>query len=171
VSPDLGAEGRDRIGVAGHGEVGEVSVHHASQPLPLQGDGFVPASLELFFDLTQLGPHSLLDRGAPDPEPSALGRRAQVREAEEVERLGLPDVSCCSSPGGVPPELDQPGFVRVQLQPELRESLSKVGQEPLRILLMLEAGGEIVRLCRAPGYAAWAVLLLVRPVSGVVHAA
>jgi hypothetical protein len=29
----------------------------------------------------------------------------------------------------------------------------------------------IVRLCRLPGYAAWCGLLLVRPVSGVVHAA
>jgi RNA-directed DNA polymerase len=28
-----------------------------------------------------------------------------------------------------------------------------------------------VGLCRLPGYAAWAVLLLVRPVSGIVHAA
>jgi hypothetical protein len=91
VPPDLGAETGDRIGVAGHSEVGEVSVHDASQPLPLHRDGFVPSPLELVFDLTQLGPHPLLDRDAPYPEPSALGRRAQVREAEEVERLGLPD--------------------------------------------------------------------------------
>ena len=135
MTPDLGAEGRDRIGVAGHGEVGEVSVHHASQPLPLHGDGFVPASLELFFDLAQLGPHQLLDRDASDPEPSALGRRTQVREAEEVERLGLPESPCCSSPGGVSPELDQPGFVGMQFEPELRKSLTKIGQEPLRIIL------------------------------------
>ena len=30
---------------------------------------------------------------------------------------------------------------------------------------------QVIGLCRLPGYAAWAVLLLVRPVSGVVHAA
>jgi hypothetical protein len=30
---------------------------------------------------------------------------------------------------------------------------------------------KIVGLCRLPGYAAWVVLLLVRPVRGVVHAA
>ena len=30
---------------------------------------------------------------------------------------------------------------------------------------------QVLYLCRLPGYAAWAVLLLVRPVSGVVHAA
>jgi hypothetical protein len=154
VPPDLGAEGCDRISVAGHGEVSEVSLHNASQPLPLHRDGFMPASLELFFDLTQLGPHSLLDRDTPDPEPSALGRRAQVREAEEVERFGLPDSPRCSPPGGVPPELDQPGLVGMQFQPELRKPLSKVDQEPLRILRILEASGEIVRLCRPPDYAA-----------------
>ena len=35
----LGAEGRDRLGVAGHGVVGEMSSHHAGQPSPLLGDG------------------------------------------------------------------------------------------------------------------------------------
>jgi hypothetical protein len=30
---------------------------------------------------------------------------------------------------------------------------------------------EVVGLCRLPGYAAWAVLLLVKPVSGIVDAA
>jgi len=45
----------------------------------------------------------------------------------------------------VPPELDQPGFVGMQFQPELRKSLSKVGQEPLCVILILEASGEIVR--------------------------
>ena len=44
---------------------------------------------------------------------------------------GFPTPRACRSPGGVPPELDQPGLVRVQLQPELREPLAKLGQEPL----------------------------------------
>ena len=34
---------------------------------------------------------------------------------------GLPRALGCPVTGGVPPELDQPGFVRVQFQPELRE--------------------------------------------------
>jgi hypothetical protein len=50
-----------------------------------------------------------------------------------------------TSPGGVSPELDQPGFVGMQFQPELRKPLTKIGQEPLRILRILEADGEIVR--------------------------
>ncbi len=45
----------------------------------------------------------------------------------------------------MPPELDQPGLVGVQLQTELRESLTKVGKEPPRVLLVLEAGDNVVR--------------------------
>jgi hypothetical protein len=30
---------------------------------------------------------------------------------------------------------------------------------------------QVIGLCRLPGYAAWAVLLLVKPVSGIVDAA
>ena len=47
-------------------------------------------------------------------------------------------------PGSVPPELDQSRLVRVQLQPEPREPLVKVAQEPLRILLVLEPDGDVV---------------------------
>jgi hypothetical protein len=38
----------------------------------------------------------------------------------------------------MPPELDQPRLVRMQLQPEPRQPLAKIGPEPLRILLVLE---------------------------------
>jgi hypothetical protein len=42
----LSAKGRDHVGVAGDGVVGEVSSHHAGQPLPLLGVGMMPASHE-----------------------------------------------------------------------------------------------------------------------------
>jgi hypothetical protein len=43
------------------------------------------------------------------------------------------------------PELDQPGLVGMQLQPELRQPLAKVGKEPLQGL------GKVVSL----GVSAW----------------
>ena len=46
--------------------------------------------------------------------------------------------------GGVPPELDQAGLVRVQLQPELREPLAKLGEEPLRVVLVLEPDDKVI---------------------------
>jgi len=39
-----------------------------------------------------------------------------MREAEEAERLGPTQTPHRWPPGGVPPELDQPGLVRVQRQ-------------------------------------------------------
>jgi hypothetical protein len=43
--PDhLRPEGLHRVDVTGHGEVGEVTLQHASYPLALVGDGLIPAS-------------------------------------------------------------------------------------------------------------------------------
>src|SRR5260370_204168 len=69
IPPDLVAEGRDQIDVAGHGVVVEVSPQHARQPAPLLGDGPVTAPPKLGFHLLQLRPHPLFDGYAPDPKP------------------------------------------------------------------------------------------------------
>jgi hypothetical protein len=88
--PDhLGSEGLHRVGVAGHGEVGEVTLQHASHPLALVRDGLIPASLEFVVDLSKLRPHPLRDRGTPQPEPPLPCLPAEVRESKEIERLRL----------------------------------------------------------------------------------
>src|SRR5664279_4519019 len=74
--------------------------------------GIVPASHQLRFDLAELGPQPLRDREAAQPEVSGPGLPADMREAEEVERLGPTQTPRWPPPGGVPPELDQPGLVR-----------------------------------------------------------
>jgi hypothetical protein len=53
----------------------------------------------------------------------------------------------------VRPELDQPGLLGVQFQAELREPAAQFLQEPLSVVLVLEADNEVVRLCRTPDYA------------------
>jgi hypothetical protein len=68
-----------------------------------------------------------------------------MRKAQEVERLRFTQTPLGPLPASVPAELDQPGLVRVQFQPELREPLAKLGQELPRILLLFEADDEIVR--------------------------
>jgi hypothetical protein len=64
-------------------------------------------------------------------------------------------------------------LVLVQLQLEV--VAQELGEALLDLFGFGLGSGEpeqvVVGLCRLPGYAAWAVLLLVRPVSGVVHAA
>src|SRR5262245_39156043 len=103
------------------------------------------ASLELVFDLSQLRPHPFRDGLALAPETTGLRLAAHVREAEEVERFGFPDTPGRPPPSGVPTELDEPGFVGMQFQPELREPLAKISKEPLRILLILKPRDEVVR--------------------------
>src|SRR5206468_2983086 len=141
----LGAERRHRLAVAGHGVVGAVPAHHAAQPPPLLRDRLMPALPQLVFDLRQLRPHPLRDRDAPHPKTPVPHLRADMREAEEVERLRFPGAPLLPVRGGEPPELDQPRLAGVQLQPELREPLAQVVQEPARILVLLETHDEVVR--------------------------
>jgi len=77
-------------------------------------------------------------------EPSRLVRRADVREPQEVEGLGLSLAPALSVWHGEPPKLDQPGLFRVQLQSELRHPLAKIVQEPLGFRSMLESNNEVV---------------------------
>src|SRR6266511_211491 len=135
----------DRRPVARHGVVGAVAPHHACQPPSLLGDGLIPTSLELVFDLSELGPHPLGDRDPPHPEPPVPPLPADMRETEELKRLRLAQAPRPSTFGGVPAELDEPGLVGMQLQPELREAFAKVGEEPLCVGLPLKARGEVVR--------------------------
>src|SRR6266498_5242500 len=128
----LGAERRHCLAVAGHGVVGAVPSHHASQPPSLLRDRLVLAPPQLVLDLCQLCPHPFRDRDTPHPETPVSPRRADMREAEEVERLRSPGTPLLPVHGGEPPELDQPRLAGMQLQPELREPLAKIVHEPAR---------------------------------------
>ncbi len=63
---------------------------------------------------------------------------------QKVERLRFPVAPGRTIPGGVTPELDQPGLVGMQLQTELRESLPKIDQEPLGVRFVLEPGHKVI---------------------------
>ena len=118
--------------------------HDAPEPLALYRYRIVPTPPELVFDLRQLRPHPLRDGLALQPELSVLPLPAVMREAEEVKRLRLADATGRTVSGGVPPELDEPRLVGVQVQAELREPLSKIGEEPLRIAFVLESGHKVI---------------------------
>jgi hypothetical protein len=76
-----------------------------------------------------------------------------VCEAQELERLRLPEATLRSSLGGEPAELDQPRLFGCQLQAEPREPAAKLLQEPACIALLLKADDVVVGLCRVAGYA------------------
>ena len=69
-----------------------------------------------------------------------------MREAEEVEKLGLPLSKFLTLLGRVATEADQPGFRRVQCQFERPHSFLQVVQESLRLMLMLEADNGVIRI-------------------------
>ena len=82
---------------------------------------------ELSFDLLQLRTHPLGLGLASDDEPAILpGLRAEVREAQEVEGFRFAFPFSLPVGGGVAPELDEPGLLRVQFQIEVCQSLAQL---------------------------------------------
>ena len=59
-----------------------------------------------------------------------------MREAQVIERLGLPEATLCSITGGEPPELDEARLVGMQLQGERREPFAKIMEELLGVTTM-----------------------------------
>src|SRR5439155_5609569 len=80
----------DRRAVHGHPVVTSVPTHNLTQPCAHHGDRLVQPSLQLGFHLTELRLHPLPDRLPHHREPSTPLLPADVREAEEVERLRFP---------------------------------------------------------------------------------
>jgi hypothetical protein len=75
----------------GNTVITDVSLDHLAQPLTHFRDGVVHATLEFSFHLAQLGLQPLTYRLPEHRIPSVSCRlTADVREAERVERLGLP---------------------------------------------------------------------------------
>src|SRR5438128_782307 len=67
VPSHLVTKSRHRVDVAWHSVVGEMTSHHAGQPLTLDGDRQVPAVPKLLFQSFQLRPQPLFDGDAPKP--------------------------------------------------------------------------------------------------------
>jgi len=122
-----------------------VPAYDGSQPSSLVGDGQVAAPPDLGFHLGQLGPCPFRVGFPPDSEPSAPRGRADVRESQERERLRFPLAPRRPVPDGIPPELDQPGLIRVQFQPEPGEPAAQLFPEPLGVVPVLEPDDEVVR--------------------------
>src|SRR5205807_6990252 len=94
----------------------------------------------------ELVSHPLLARLTLEREAPLPVLPADVREAQEVERLRLALSSPLAIPSGIPPELDQARLLGLQLQSELPHPLAQLFLEPLRVLAMLEAHDEVVRV-------------------------
>jgi hypothetical protein len=142
---DLEPEEAQRGAVHGHAVLSDVPTHDRVQPLALLRDGIVPASSKLGFDLAQLGLQPFAD-GLPQHReaPVASLLRADVRESEKRERLGLALTAPTPVVGREGSELDEAGFVGMQFEFELSEALLKFSLEPLGIHLAVEAQHDVI---------------------------
>src|SRR5437588_5866793 len=104
----------------------------------------MPSSDQLGLDLAELRAHPFLVGDPLQLEAPHLGLPADMREAEELERLRLAETPLLPLLGGEPPEPDQPGLLSVQLKAELREPLAKIRPEPLSVLPIFESHHGVV---------------------------
>src|SRR5580698_2651284 len=84
---ELMAEGHERRAVAGYAVVAGVSGQHCAQVRPLLGNRLRDAAPQLGLHLAELRSQPLLHRLPTHREAPVPRLRADVREAEEVERL------------------------------------------------------------------------------------
>jgi hypothetical protein len=137
-----GSEQGDRWAVHRHPVVPDVPSNHRAQPCPHLRDRVVQATAELGLHLAQLGLQPLPDRLPHHRESPVPLLPADMREAEEVERLRLPLAGALPALGRERSELQQPRLLGVQLQAELRKPLAQLSQAPLGIRPVLKPYDE-----------------------------
>src|SRR5712691_5642333 len=143
---DLEPEHSDRRAVHGHPVVASVPTYNLAQPCAHHWNRIVQSPPQLGLHLTELRLPPLPDRLPHHREPSIPLLPADVREAEEVERLRLPLAGAPTVLGRERPEFHQPRLLGVQLQTELREPLTQISQKPLGLRPVLEPHDEVVRV-------------------------
>ncbi len=136
--PESREAGRD-------GEVIQPSVNHPAQPYRRRRHIVMHPSVQRLLQPLEGAPHPLRHRFASQQKSSSFsGLCAVMREAQEVEGLRSAQTSSLPLFRGIPPELDEPGLVGVYLQSEASEPILHGAQEPLRVVLVLEAHHEVV---------------------------
>ncbi|MDE0392423.1 MAG: hypothetical protein OXI57_10170 [Rhodospirillales bacterium] len=91
-------------------------------------DVVMPALAEYLVDARQGPVDPFRDRFAAKPETASLGRRAIVREAQEVECLRLARPAPSSVHDCEPPELHEAGLVGVKAEAESGQPLPNVAE-------------------------------------------
>ena len=122
----------------------EPSLDNRPQPLAHLGYGRVHQAVQAEFTLLQLGPQALESRLTLDRKRPPPGLRALVRAAKEGERFWFAQPPLGSTFRRVAAELDQAGFLWMQLQAELGEALPQFLEAAFGIVAMLEPHDEII---------------------------
>src|ERR1700680_4276303 len=125
---------QQRRAVHGHPVITDVARNNLAQPLTLHRDRRVHASPQFGFHRVELRLQALAYR-LPQHRKASITSfgRTDVREAKEVERLGLAQARSPAAPGRIRAELQQSGLLGMQLQRELGQPLGQFSAEPLGI--------------------------------------
>ena len=95
-------------------------------------------------DRLQLRLHPYAHRPPQHREAALPGRRAAMRESQEVKAVGLPLIARSPVRRRVAPEFEESRFVGMQRQTEPREPVAQVGEKPLGVVSMLESHDKII---------------------------
>ena len=129
--------------IAGHAIVLVVSSQHRFQPLTLFGNGDMHASLHLYFQSFQFGTHTLFHRLPQNTEFAVACLTANMSKPQKDERLRFCFPSACSIHGRILAKFNQTGFLVLQFQVELLQSLFQFVFETLGCLTMFKACNKV----------------------------
>ena len=137
-------ERRERPTVCGYRIIGEVACNDLPQPVSLIWDSLVHSLPQLRLDFLELRPHAVAP-GLPLKLESSPSRfAADEGEAQESEGLRSADTAFLVVGRRMAAELNQAGLVRMERQRECLEPLTHRIEEATCVVLMLEAGHQII---------------------------
>ncbi len=141
----LVTEQLQRRAVHGHSVIADVSTHHRAQPLACLRNGSVHAPLQFGFHLAQLRLQPFTNR-LPQHRVVTVAPLlpADMREAQEVERLRLSLSALLPVLDRIRPELQKARLLRMQFEAELSHSFAQFCPEPFGIRLLLESNHDVV---------------------------
>jgi hypothetical protein len=144
--PDLEPKSPQRRCVHGHPVIPEVATHDRLQPLTLFGNGGVHAPPKLGFHLVQLRLQPFANRLPQHRKPSiAPFLRADMRKAQEIERLRFPFSTPLPIFDRIRTELQKSRLLGMQLQVELPHSLGEFRLKLVGIRFALESNHNVIR--------------------------
>ena len=116
-----------------------VATQDPGQPGPLFRDGLMPMSPESVLDLHELGPHPFLTGIASELELPVPAGTTDVREPKKRKRLGVPLTPSGTITGRKPPEFDEAGLLRMEMQGKRGKAFLEGCEKLLGVVPVLEA--------------------------------
>ena len=123
--------------IGGHGMVVKEASDHLRQPSPLFGDRPVHLPPQLLLDFLELGPHAVPPGFPLEQKFAPAAAAADMGETQEIESFRFTKPAPLAVRRSIAAELDQTGFVRVELQSELLEPSSHRTKKTASVVFML----------------------------------